>query len=160
LPEFPLNGSLQTMLLSYTGFSGSFPHSFCNLKMLSTIDIWTCNFNGSIPDSLASLTQLVYLDMSFNMFSGSIPVFSMAENLNYLDLSSNNVTDQITSPQWEELLKMESLYLYGNSLNGNIPVSLFSLPSLQVLGLQSNQFFGQLRIFQCFFLHTKTYLFA
>jgi Leucine-rich repeat (LRR) protein len=171
LPEFPPNGSLRTMVLRGTNFSGTLPHSIGNLKMLSKIVLWNCNFSGSIPDSLASLTQLVYLDMSSNMFSGSIPdslasltqlvyldmssnmfsgsipVFSMAKNLTYLNLSSNNLIGQITSTQWEELLKLESLYLYGNSLNGNIPVSLFSLPSLQVLRLSSNQFSGQLKEF-------------
>jgi hypothetical protein len=111
LPEFPPNVSLQTMLLNYTGFLGSLPHSIGNLKMLSTIDLSNCNFNESIPNSWVSLIQLVYLDMSFNMFSGSIPVFSMAKNLTNLDLSFNNLTGQITTTQWEELLKLESLSL-------------------------------------------------
>ncbi|XP_062172922.1 receptor-like protein 6 [Alnus glutinosa] len=138
---------LQTLDLSFNDLRGSLPHSIGNLKMLSTIDIRNCNFSGSIPDSLASLTQLVYLDMSSNMFSGSIPVFSMAKNLTDLNLSSNNLTGQITSTQWEQLLKLENLKLYRNSLNGNIPVSLFSLPSLRYLGLWSNQFSGQLKEF-------------
>jgi len=135
------------MVLTKTNFSGTLPSSIGNLKMLSTIDLSYCNFSGSIPDSMASLTQLVYLDMSWNMFSGSIPVFSMAKNLTKLDLSSNNLTGQITSTQWEELLKLEDLYLYENSLNGSIPVSLFSLPSLRYLELWSNQFSGQLKEF-------------
>jgi Leucine-rich repeat (LRR) protein len=147
LPEFPPNVSLQTMLLNYTGFLGSLPHSIGNLKMLSTIDLSNCNFNGSIPNSWVSLIQLVYLDMSFNTFSGSIPVFSMAKNLTNLDLSFNNLTGQITTTQWEELLKLESLSSDRNSLNENISVSLFSLSSLQVLGLSSNQFSGQLKEF-------------
>ncbi|XP_062171093.1 receptor-like protein 37 [Alnus glutinosa] len=195
LPEFPPNGSLQTMVLSDTNFSGTLPNSIGNLKMLSTINIQNCNFSGLIPDSMASLTQLVYLDMSsnlfsgsipdslasltqlvyldmssnlfsgsipdllasltqlvnlylsWNMFNGSIPVFSMTKNLTHLDLSSNNLTGPITSTQWEELLDLEYLLLIKNSLNGNIPVSLFSLPSLDLLGLSSNKFSGQLKEF-------------
>jgi Leucine-rich repeat (LRR) protein len=81
------------------------------------------------------------------MFSGSIPVFSMAKNLTKLDLSSNNLTGQITSTQWAELLNLEILDLSDNSLNGDIPISLFSLPSLQILQLSNNQFSGQLKEF-------------
>ncbi|XP_062173084.1 receptor-like protein 6 [Alnus glutinosa] len=147
LPEFPPNGSLRTMVLRSTNFSGTLPHSIGNFKMLSTIDLSNCNFRGSIPDSMASLTQLVYLDMSLNMFSGSIPVFSMAKNLTNLDLSSINLTGQITSTQWEELQHLEILDLSYNSLNGDIPISLFSLPSLQTLQLSNNQFSGQLKEF-------------
>ncbi|XP_062171107.1 receptor-like protein 6 [Alnus glutinosa] len=150
---------LQTLDLSGNDLRGSLPYSIGNLKMLSTIDLSNCNFSGSIPDSLASLTQLVYLDMSSNMFSGSIPVFSMAKNLTNLNLSSNNLTGQITSTQWEELLKLEYLRLYKNSLNGNIPVSLFSLPSLQYLGLWSNQFSGQLKEFSNVSSYTLEYIF-
>ncbi|GLT64318.1 hypothetical protein SLA2020_368210 [Shorea laevis] len=80
LPEFPPNGSLRTMVLSYTKFSGTLPHSIGNLKMLSTIKLQECKFNGSIPSSMAGLTQLVYLDMSFNSLSGSLPIFSMCKN--------------------------------------------------------------------------------
>ncbi|XP_059429261.1 receptor-like protein 19 [Corylus avellana] len=139
--------TLQTLDLSYNDLQGSLPHSIGNLKMLSTIDLSNCNFRGSIPDSMASLTQLVYLDMSLNMFSGSIPVFSMAKNLTHLYLSSNNLTGQITSTQWAELLNLEILDLSDNSLNGDIPISLFPLPSLQVLQLSHNQFSGQLKEF-------------
>jgi uncharacterized protein YjbI with pentapeptide repeats len=123
LPEFPPNGSLRTIVLKSTYFSGTLPHSIGNLRMLSSIDLSNCDF------------------------SGSIPVFSMAKNLTYLDLSSNNLIGQITSTQWEELLKLEYIFLDGNSLNGNIPVSLFSIPSLRVFGLSSNQFSGQLKEF-------------
>ncbi|XP_062171098.1 receptor-like protein 19 [Alnus glutinosa] len=133
LPEFSPNVSLRTMVLNYKGFSRSLPHSIGNLKIWSTIDISNCNFRGSIPNSMAGLTQLVYLDMSLNMVSGSIPVFSMTKNLTNLDLSSNNLT--------------EILDLSYNSLNRDIPVSLFPLPSLQALRLSNNQFSGQLKEF-------------
>jgi Leucine-rich repeat (LRR) protein len=140
------------MVLNYTGFSGSLPHSIGNLKMLSTIDLSNCNFRGSIPDLMASLTQLVYLDMSLNMFCGSIPVFSMAKNLTNVDLSSNNLTGQITSTQWEELLHLDILDLSYNSLNGNIPVLCFPSHHCRHYDFPITNFLGNSRNFPPFLL--------
>jgi len=150
LPEFPLNGSLKTLLLRYTRFAGTLPSSIGNLKMLSLIDLAGCNFSGEIPNSMANLTQLRNLDMSLNSFNGSIPSFSMSKNLIQIVLSKNNLTGQIASTQWEELLNLVTLDLSYNSLEGSIPVSLFSLfslPSLQKLVLRNNRFSGSLNEF-------------
>ncbi|XP_059461896.1 receptor-like protein 6 [Corylus avellana] len=171
LPEFPPNGSLQTMVLCETSFSGTLPSSVGNLTMLSTIDLWRCNFVGSIPstmasltqlkyfdisnnkfrgpisNSMASLTQLKYLDFSHNKFSGSIPNFNMCKNLTTVRLSDNYLSSEIISIQWEKLLNLEILEMSSNLLNGSIPDSLFSHPSLQELDLSYNQFSGQLKEF-------------
>ncbi|KAE8099164.1 hypothetical protein FH972_017168 [Carpinus fangiana] len=147
LPDFPHNGSLRTLVLGNTSFAGKLPDSFGNLKILSTIDLSFCNFDGSVPYSMASLTQLVYLDMSHNSFNGPIPVFNVAKNLTQINLSYNNLTGQITSTRWEELLNLVDLDLRYNLLEGIIPVSLFSLPSLHKLQLSNNQFSGKLNEF-------------
>ncbi|XP_059436520.1 receptor-like protein 34 [Corylus avellana] len=147
LPEFSSNGSLRTLVLSKTNFSGTLPNSIANLKMLSVINLSGCNFNGSIPKSMASLTRLLYLDMSNNNFGGSIPSFSMVKNLTTISLSKNNLTGEITSTWWEELLNLEILDLSYNSLNGSIPLSLYSIPSLRKLQLFNNRFSGQLTEF-------------
>ncbi|KAE8099118.1 hypothetical protein FH972_017123 [Carpinus fangiana] len=147
LLAFPSNGSLQMLELRDTNFSGTLPHSIGNLKMLSQIDLSGCNFNGSIPKSMASLTQLFYLDMSNNNFVGPIPPFTMGKNLTTINLSNNDLTGQITSTRWEELLNLEVLDLSYNSLDGPIPMSLFSLPSLRELTLGNNRFSGRLNEF-------------
>ena len=147
LPEFLPNGSLRSLLLSGTKFSGALPGSIGNLKMLSTIDLSGCNFSGSIPKSMAKLTQLIYLDMSLNEFNGQIPSFSMAKNLTEINLSRNNLEGSINSTQWEELIKLVNLDLGNNSIEGSIPMSLFSHPSLQKLQLLNNKFSGGLQGF-------------
>ncbi|XP_048439360.1 receptor-like protein 7 [Pyrus x bretschneideri] len=79
LPEFPKSGSFQSLVLNGANFSGQLlPNSIGNLKLLSNVDVSTCNFIGSIPRSMEDLTQLVYLDLSRNQFNGTIPSFCMA----------------------------------------------------------------------------------
>jgi Leucine-rich repeat (LRR) protein len=148
LPEFPSNGSLRMLQLRFTNFSGTLPHSIGNLEMLSVIDLMGCNFNGSIPKSMASLPQLLSLDMSDNNFVGSIPSFSMNKKLTTINLYGNDLTGQITSTQWEELLDLQLLDLRYNNLEGPIPVSLFLLPSLWELTLSNNRFSNRLIEFQ------------
>ncbi|KAM5559165.1 hypothetical protein ABKV19_020690 [Rosa sericea] len=121
LPEFPKNGSLESLVLSLTKFSGVLPDSICNLKMLSKLDLGGCNFTGAIPKSLANLTQLGHLDLSYNKFSSSI-----------------------NSIQWDKLIKLEFLDLGNNILYGSIPLSPFSIPFLQRLALYENHLSGQL----------------
>jgi len=144
LPDFPHNGSLRSLVLSNTNFSGTLSDTMGNLTKLYKIDLSNCNFSGSMPHSMAKLTQLLYLDMSSNNFIGPIPSFSMAKNLTQINLSHNYLIGQITSTRWEELRYLVSLDLRYNSLNGSIPASLFSLPSLQKLQLSNNKFSGHL----------------
>jgi len=142
LPDFPQNGSLRTLVLSNTNFSGTLSDTMGNLAKLSKIDFSNCNFSGSMPHSMANLSQLLYLDMSFNNFIGPIPSFSMAKNLTQINLSHNYLIGQINSTSWEELWYLVSLNLRYNSLNGSISASLF-----QKLLLSNNQFSGQLNQF-------------
>ncbi|XP_041023817.1 receptor-like protein 7 [Juglans microcarpa x Juglans regia] len=85
--------------------------------------------------------------MSMNYFTGSIPSFSMAKDLTEINLSHNHLTGEITSTRWEVLLSLFYLDLRNNSLDGSIPLSLFSLPSLLKLQLSNNKFSGQLHPF-------------
>ncbi|PRQ54670.1 putative leucine-rich repeat-containing, plant-type, leucine-rich repeat domain, L [Rosa chinensis] len=120
LPEFLKNGSLESLVLSGTKFSGVLPDSIGNLEMLSGLYLSDCNFTGAVPKSLANLTQLRFLALSSNKFSGSI---------NYI--------------QWDKLIKLELLDLSNNLLYRSIPLSPFSIPWLRRLDLYGNHFSGQ-----------------
>ncbi|KAI3896989.1 hypothetical protein MKX03_015813 [Papaver bracteatum] len=163
LPEFPTKGVLQELGLAGTSFAGELPHSIGNLKLLSTLELSGCGFSGSIPDSISNLNQLQWLDLSDNNFSGSIPdSISNLNQLQWLDLSDNNFTGLISSicwpkslilinlssnrlvgpifSEWTGLQNLSSLSLHNNSLNGTIPLVLFTLPSLEELVLSANEF--------------------
>ncbi|TYI44803.1 hypothetical protein ES332_A01G263600v1 [Gossypium tomentosum] len=143
-PNFPLNASLRTLVLSGTNYGGQVPESIGNLEQLTRIELATCNFSGAIPKTMKKLTQLVYLDFSFNRFSGPIPSFSSARNLIYLSLSYNQLNGGIHSTDWSSLSKLEIVYLGNNKLSGTIPPALFCIPSLRGLHLYQNQFKGNL----------------
>ncbi|KAL3753569.1 hypothetical protein ACJRO7_000905 [Eucalyptus globulus] len=143
LPRFPENGSLQTLVLSFTNISGRLPESIGNLKNLSRIELENCSFDGNIPSSFTNLSQLAYLDFSHNNFTGSIPSLSRSKNLTKITLSHNNLAGQIDSTQWESLSSLLILDLRFNLLEGNIPSSLFTLLLIEKLQLSNNRFSGQ-----------------
>ena len=142
LPEFPQGGCLETLVLSVTKFSGKLPNSIANLKRLARIELADCDFSGPIPTVMANLTQLVYLDFSHNKFSGAIPSFSLSKNLTLINLSHNNLTGQISSSHWDGFVNLVTIDFCYNSLYGSLPMPLFSLPSLQKIKLNNNQFSG------------------
>ncbi|KAJ7950011.1 Leucine-rich-repeat receptor-like protein [Quillaja saponaria] len=147
LPDFPQNGSLQTLVLHYTNFSGQLPDSISNLRQLSELGLSNCQFNGSLPNSISNLTELVSLDLSYNEFTGQIPWFGESKKLKYIDLSHNDLNGAIPSGNLEGLLNLIQIDFQHNSLSGSIPSSLFALPSLQKIQLSYNQFDGQLSEF-------------
>ncbi|KAL8504876.1 hypothetical protein ACS0TY_016168 [Phlomoides rotata] len=55
-----------------------------------------------------------------------------------------SLTGSLTSNHFENLSKLESIYLVNNSLNGSILVSLFALPSLQKLQLSTTNLAARL----------------
>ena len=85
--------------------------------------------------------------LSHNKFNGQIPSFSMAKNLIEINLSFNDLGGGINSTGWEELINLVNLDLGYNSIEGSIPMSLFSHPSIQKLQLSNNKFSGGLQEF-------------
>ncbi|XP_076890959.1 receptor-like protein 6 [Bidens hawaiensis] len=142
LPDFPIDGSLKSLMLSHTKFSGWIPKSIGNLKNLSSIDLSNSNFSGQIPKSIENLTQLRYIDLSSNSLFGQIPSFQMCKNLTHVYLSRNSLSGMIPSAHFKDLENLVLVDLSFNGFNGSIPSSLFSLPKLQQMLLSSNDFGG------------------
>ncbi|KAK7845328.1 receptor-like protein 33 [Quercus suber] len=160
VPEFFANfTNLTSLVLSSCGLIGTFPKKIFQIQTLQKLDLsYNDLLQGALPDFIGDLKMLsiidlswinteLYgrsysiglLDMSSNNFTGPIPSFSMAKNLTQIYLFR-----KIDSLNWKDLLNLVNLELSYNSLEGNIPVSFFSLPSLQTLQLSNNQFSGQL----------------
>ncbi|KAL1330054.1 hypothetical protein HN51_047218 [Arachis hypogaea] len=143
-PVLPFNGSLHTLIVSNTNFSGELPSSIGSMTQLSALDLFNCQFRGKLPISLSKLAELSYLDLSLNNFTGPVPSFGKSQKLTYIDLSHNNFSGPIpSSSPFEVLQNLISINLAYNSISGRIPSSLFRLPLLQKILLSNNQF-GQL----------------
>ncbi|CAI9301554.1 unnamed protein product [Lactuca saligna] len=147
LPDFPVNGSLRSLVLSNTNLSGMIPESIGNLNNLSRIELPNNNFSGGIPKSMENLTQLTYLDLSSNKLTGQIPSFQLCKNLTHIDLSRNSLSGIIPSAHFQDLQNLVLFNLRFNTFNGSIPSSLFNLQQLQKIQLSNNNFDGVLTDF-------------
>ncbi|MCD7472418.1 hypothetical protein HAX54_013652 [Datura stramonium] len=125
LPEFPSNGSLQRLFLSYTEFSGSLPESIGNLRMLSHVSFYGCNFTAT--QSLASFTLIQQFQWQFTKLK-------MLVNL---DLSHNrlSVDTDISESDIALLPKLSVLSIDCSGVN-------YTWPALQIIDLASNNFSG------------------
>ncbi|XP_009102909.1 receptor-like protein kinase HSL1 [Brassica rapa] len=160
--------SLKMLNLSYNPFSpGRIPPELGNLTNLEVLWLTECNLIGQIPDSLSRLTRLVDLDLALNDLVGPIPrslggltsvvqielynnsltgsiprELGNLKSLRLLDASMNQLTGSIP----DELCRvpLESLNLYENNLEGELPASIASSPNLYELRIFGNRLSGEL----------------
>ncbi|KAK9161988.1 hypothetical protein Syun_002890 [Stephania yunnanensis] len=158
---------LTDLEVGHSGFFGPLPHSLGNLEQLSKFTVGNCgfsdhsltfgnlgklavldlsgnNFEGEIPLSFSKLSRLEKLDMSFNGFVGPLPSLkSSCMTIARIHLSFNEFSGPIPSSYANNSLpNLTHLVLSKNQLNGTIPPSLFTLPSLQEMYLDRNKFIG------------------
>ncbi|XP_031272500.1 uncharacterized protein LOC116130971 [Pistacia vera] len=146
-PSISNLSNLKVLYLFENNLSGSIPMEIGNLKSLSDLALYTNQLNGSVPPSIGNLSNLKVLYLYDNHLSGSIPMemgtlhelsFSFFPNLEYLDLSMNELFDAI-SPSIGNSGNLKVLYLFENNLSGYVPMEIGSLKSLSDLALSINQ---------------------
>ncbi|KAF2306445.1 hypothetical protein GH714_018161 [Hevea brasiliensis] len=121
-------------------WSQALSSSLPNLQVLS---LSNCSLSGPIDPSLAKLQSLSVISMGGNNLSAPVPeFFANFSNLRILLLNDCNLRGTFPPKDFESYL----CRLEVNSLNGNIPSSLFVIPSLRKIQLSSNQFTGQVPI--------------
>lgn len=107
--------SLETLIISETGVSGSIDTSFGRLPSLKSLDLSKNQLRSAIPSELGNLASLVTLDLGHNFLDGQIP-----ETLG-------------------SIATLEEIRLNDNLLQGGIPLSFGNLSSLEVMRLESNR---------------------
>ncbi|XP_031405824.1 receptor-like protein Cf-9 [Punica granatum] len=113
----------------------------CSFPRLKELTLLGVNLTSTFPYFLRSSPELEVLDLSGNMISGPIPEWFgrvRSNTLIYLDLSSNNFTEEIPSSICQ-LSSIRDMFLSYNRLNGTIPRCLGNLSNIFRLGLVDNQ---------------------
>ncbi|XP_027357573.1 probable LRR receptor-like serine/threonine-protein kinase At4g20940 [Abrus precatorius] len=164
LPGFDFVYDLQVLKLSNNRFSGFIPNGLLkgDSLVLTELDLSANNLSG--PISIITSMTLHSLNLSSNGFTGELPpltgscaVLDLSNNkfegnltrmlkwgnIEFLDLSGNQLTGAIpeVTPQF---LRLNYLNLSRNSLNSFLPKVLTEYPKLRVLDISANQLDGLL----------------
>ncbi|XP_072963471.1 receptor-like protein EIX2 [Typha angustifolia] len=84
---------------------------------LQSLWLGTNDLIGNLPNWINNMTSLSTLDLGYNSLTGYIPSgIGKLTNLNYLELSSNQLVGMILEDHFTSLTRLETLYLYNNSL--------------------------------------------
>ncbi|CAN7018990.1 unnamed protein product [Brassica oleracea var. botrytis] len=154
------NSPVQVLDMAYNCFKGSFPNP---PRFIINLSAWNNSFTGEIPLSTCNRTFLDVLDLSYNNFTGLIP--TCLGNMNVVNLRKNklegNIPDEFHIGASTQTLDVGYNQLTGklprslrncsllrflsvddNRIKDSFPFWLKALPSLKVLTLRSNRFYG------------------
>ncbi|OEL26866.1 Somatic embryogenesis receptor kinase 1 [Dichanthelium oligosanthes] len=115
--------------------SGPLVPQLGQLKNMQYLELYSNNISGPIPPELGNLTSLVSLDLYLNNFTGDIPdTLGQLAKLRFLLIYWND---------YNIFLFLEDSRLNNNSLSGQIPKTLITINTLQVLDLSNNNLSGE-----------------
>ncbi|XP_052290916.1 receptor-like protein 6 [Citrus sinensis] len=139
----PVPAFTSSYLVSNNQLTGEIPPSICSLNGLYALDLSYNNLSGMLPGCLGNFSvQLWVLKLQGNKFNGFIPeTFSKGTNLRMIDFSSNLLQGRIPK-SLANCVKLKFLNLGDNQITDFFPSWLGTLPELEVLILESNNFHG------------------
>ncbi|KAL0387278.1 UNVERIFIED_CONTAM: putative leucine-rich repeat receptor-like protein kinase [Sesamum radiatum] len=118
----------------------------CSNDRIVSITLASINLSGHLSSDIEGLSALQTLYLASNKLTGPFPNLTGMDLLNYVDLS-NNPFDVTGVPPWiSSLPSLTSLILENTHVEGQLPVSLFSLFQLQTVALKNNRINGSLNI--------------
>jgi hypothetical protein len=137
------NSTVIGISLSTNFLHGTLP-SLTSLPNLQVFDVGNAGaaqtinvLSGSLPD-LNGLPQLKRFVANNSLLSGPIPTLSGLANLQYFDVSHNQLT---TMPDLSGLGNLQTFLVHFNEITGGLP-SLGSLPQLNAFRADNNQLTG------------------
>ncbi|XP_042977257.1 receptor-like protein kinase HSL1 [Carya illinoinensis] len=133
------SGSIIGLSFRDYNINGTIPPFICNLKNLTTIDVYNNSFHSTeFPRALYNCSKLEILDLSQNYFYGAIPddIHHMSQ-LRELSLGGNNFDGNI-SASIGRLTGLRKLVIISCPLTGSFPPEIGNLSNLEELSLASN----------------------
>ncbi|XP_048131594.1 receptor-like protein 7 [Rhodamnia argentea] len=133
---------LESLNLAFNDFNASsIPHGFGNLSKLHYLNLSYSEFSGKVPSDISRLSRLISLDLSRMWGDLEMPnLGNFVQNLTMLrelDLSNTSIPSPFPHVL-ANLSSLKSLKLANCQLNGELPVSIFRLPNLEVLHIGNN----------------------
>ncbi|GFS37765.1 leucine-rich repeat protein kinase family protein [Actinidia rufa] len=166
--------NLQTLAIGYNRYRGAFPFSLANASNLVNIIIPGNEFTGKLPalgkmprlhklvmslnhlgsgeaddsnflSSLINATSLTELSLDVNNISGVLPksIGNFSISLWKLVLAENRIFGSIPTGLGN-LIRLETVNMWGNQFTGNIPNDIGDLHELKVLNMSDNKFVGNI----------------
>ncbi|KAG6718551.1 hypothetical protein I3842_04G156600 [Carya illinoinensis] len=132
-------GSIIGLSFRDYNISGTIPPFICNLKNLTTFDVYNNSFHSiEFPRDLYNCSKLETLDLSQNYFYGAIPddIHRMS-SLQNLSVEGNNFIGNIPA-SIGRLTKLRRLMLVQCPFTGSFPPEIGNLSNLEELGLAYN----------------------
>uniref|UniRef100_A0ACD5VDL0 Uncharacterized protein n=1 Tax=Avena sativa TaxID=4498 RepID=A0ACD5VDL0_AVESA len=107
--------NLEGLFFYESNINGSIEEFFqrlpsCSWNKLQTLDLYNCNLTGHLPAMLSPITNLLWLDLSSNQLTGELT------KLTRLSMESNNLDGVIYEGHLSRLNMLEELTLSGNSI--------------------------------------------
>ncbi|KAL3731514.1 hypothetical protein ACJRO7_028403 [Eucalyptus globulus] len=141
-------GGLSKLLildLSSNSLSGPLTSALGGLTSLLKLDLSNNLLEGKLPMELGKLKNLTLLDMRNNKLSGGLTrsLESMC-SLQELILANNPIGGDLRILEWEKLQGLVALDLSQTGLTGDFPKSISKLKNLRFLGLSNNHLGGHI----------------
>ena len=134
------SGLVISLSLRDQGIIGGIPSFICDLRNLSTLDLYNNSIGGEFPISLYGCKSLSKLVLAQNLFVGVIPDdIGSFSSLKSLDLSYNNFSGDVPASIYS-ISGLRELKLESNLLNGTFYKELGLMAELEYLSLANNPF--------------------
>ncbi|KAL4333083.1 hypothetical protein GQ457_07G018470 [Hibiscus cannabinus] len=150
--EFELGFAFRELKILYLGdnqFSGRIPVSVTNISSLKQFDIHSNGFSGLVPENMGNLWNLDLFAIDYNELGngkgGDLRFLSSLSNctrLKLLAIHVNRLSGVLPDSVANLSAELETLYMGGNQISGNIPDGIGDLVKLAQIHIGENLFTG------------------